>query len=145
MNDLFDLAWMDIEKLDNNLRIKRKESDENLLHHETAEKKLKTEKGFTAVNFLDYLLENLGTKFFGSIQASDESNTNPEVTENVEQLIIDPCAGCGKSLNGTNWGYLHKGVIHKDFCDTCKTELNKDIGEPCPKCGESIEATFQIA
>ena len=105
----------------------------------------KTEKGFTAVHFLDFLLENLGTKFFGSIQASDESNTNPEVTENAEQLIIDPCAGCGKSLNGTNWGYLHKGVIHKDFCDTCKTELNKDIGEPCPKCGESIEATFQIA
>ena len=79
---------------------------------------MKTEEGFTAVHFLDFLLENLGTKFFGSIQASDESdesNTNPEVTENAEQLIIDPCAGCGKSLNGTNWGYLHKGVIQRTF------------------------------
>ena len=84
-------------------------------------------KRFTPIQFINYLVENRGTKFFSQINTSE----NHEL-----------CIECSTPRIGSSWGYMHAGTIHSPVCTSCKT--NSQNGDPYPICAEDIEAILQV-
>ena len=150
MNKLFDEASLDLATLEANQDIARKRvriSDENLSHRLEAENKYKNDRNFSAVCFIEFMAEKWGTKYFENIQAEIDDE-NPQVQlENDEpiQINTDLCVICKNPRNGTNWGFLHRGEVHHNYCETCKINLDKKPGDLCPLCESPIDLVVMMS
>ena len=66
MNEMLDDAVIDLKSLQKDERITRNQpriSDDNMMHRKHAEREISA-KRFTPIQFINYLVENWGTKFF---------------------------------------------------------------------------------
>ena len=69
MNEMFDDAVIDLKSLEKGEHITRNQpriSNDNMMHRKHAEKEILA-KRFTPIQFINYLVENWGTKFFSQI------------------------------------------------------------------------------
>ena len=147
MNEMLDDAVIDLKSLEKGERITRNQpriSDDNMMHRKHAEKEILA-KRFTPIQFINYLVENWGTKFFSQISPSEKKSPNddkksPEKTPAVQNP--DLCIECSTPRIGSSWGYMHAGTIHSPICTSCMT--NNQNGDPCPICAVEIEAILQV-
>ena len=76
MNEMLDDAVIDLKSLQKGERITRNQprlSNENLMHRKHAEREILA-KRFTPIEFINYLVENWGTKFFSQINTSKKNH-----------------------------------------------------------------------
>ena len=63
----------------------------------------------------------------------DDQNLVQQVNEEPIQINTDVCVLCNNPRNGTtNWGFLHNGEVHHNYCETCKDNLDEKPGDLCP-------------
>ena len=89
MNELLDLAALDMKCLKDKKTIVQKYprmNEDDLKHRKYAEEQLLS-KDFTAIQFVDFLAENFGTRFFKSIDPNDDSEN--EAVNTVDEFDID--------------------------------------------------------
>ena len=126
MNEMLDNAVIDLQTLQKGERITRNQprlSDENLMHQKHAQREILAER-FTPIQFINYLVENWGTKFFSQINTSEKrSNDEKKSPEKFPQEAQKPelCIECSTPRIGSSWGYMHAGTIHSSVCTSCKT------------------------
>ena len=149
MNKVLDEASLDLATLEANqqtTRIRARISDENLNHRIEAENRYKMDLNFSAVCFIEFMAEKWGTKYFENIQAeSDDQNFVQQVNEEPIQTNTDLCVMCKNPRNGTNWGFLHNGEVHHNYCETCKDNLDKKPGDLCPLCDSPIDLVVKMS
>ena len=135
MNEMLDNAVIDLQTLQKGERITRNQprlSDENLMLQKHAQREILAER-FTPIQFINYLVENWGTKFFSQINTSEKtSNDEKKSPEKIPQEAQKPelCIECSTPRIGSSWGYMHAVTIHSPVCTSCKT--NSQNGDPCP-------------
>ena len=150
MNKVLDEASLDLATLEANQEITRTRariSDENLNHRLEAENRYNTDRNFSAVCFIEFMAEKWGTKYFENIQAEyDDQNLVQQVNEEPIQTNTDLCVLCSNPRNGTtNWGFLHNGEVHHNYCETCKDTLDKKPGDLCPLCDSPIDLVVKMS
>ena len=104
-NYLLDLSVKDMNRLIAGKKIVRnvpRLSEDNIKHREDAEAMLLS-GAFDEMEFIDYLAEKLGTKYFQTIDI-EATVPEPEVVTIDENL----CQSCQKPRNGQNWGMVHR-------------------------------------
>ena len=149
-NDILDLAYLDVKRLKKGNPIRRKRpriSEDNLKHRKFAELELLS-GGFTEMEFLNFLLEKLGTTFFQTITDPEEETDLQVPPENLVDDLL--CKVCKKARNGQNWAFAHSSIdeddntrtIHSGNCTACKNEVILD--SPCPQCGRLIEEILKM-
>ena len=147
MNEMLDDAVIDLKSLQKGESITRNQpriSDDNFMHRKHAEQEILA-KRFSPIQFINYLVENWGTKFFSQISPSEKKSPNddkksPEKTPAVPNP--DLCLECSAPRIGSSWGYMHAGTIHSPICTSCMT--NNQNGDPCPICAVDIEVILQV-
>jgi len=100
MNELLDLAALDMKCLKDKKTIVQKEprmNEDDLKHRKYAEAQLLS-KDFSAIQFVDFLAENFGTRFFQSIDHNNESENEAVIAgdefdiskdfENIDDFIL---------------------------------------------------------
>ena len=152
MNYLLDLSVKDMNRLKAGKKIVRnvpRLSEDNIKHREHAEAMLLS-GAFDEMQFIDFLAENLGTKYFKTIDVEDTTEAVPE----AEVVPIDQnlCQSCQKPRNGQNWGMVHGNpdsneqnktrTVHSQICTECKNNIQ--VFDPCPQCGEPVEEVLQM-
>jgi uncharacterized protein (DUF2164 family) len=152
MNSLLDLSVKDMNRLKAGKKIVRnvpRLSEDNIKHREHAEAMLLS-GAFDEMQFIDFLAENLGTKYFKTIDVEDTTEAVPE----AEVVPIDQnlCQSCQKPRNGQNWGMVHGNpdsneqnktrTVHSQICTECKNNIQ--VFDPCPQCGEPVEEVLQM-
>ena len=146
-NYLLDLSVKDMNRLIAGKKIVRnvpRLSEDNIKHREDAEAMLLS-GAFDEMEFIDYLAEKLGTKYFQTIDI-EATVPEPEVVTIDENL----CQSCQKPRNGQNWGMVHGNpdpenksrTVHSKICTECRNNIQ--IFDPCPQCGEAVEEVFQM-
>ena len=147
-NYLLDLSVKDINRLKDGRKIVRsvpRLSEDNIKHRGDAEEMLLS-GAFDEMQFIDFLAEKLGTKYFQTIDVED---TVPE----AEDVPIDDnlCQSCQKPRNGENWGMIHgdsdsneqlRRTVHSRICTECKNAI--ELFDPCPQCGEAVEEILEM-
>ena len=104
------------------------------------------DRNFSAVCFIKFMAEKWGAKYFENIQAeSDDQNFVEQVNEEPIQTNTDLCVMCKNPRNGTNWGFLHNGEVHHNYCETCKDNLDKKPGDLCPLCDSPIDLVVKMS
>ena len=61
-----------------------------------------------------------------------EPNTRKLENDEPIQINTDLCVLCKNPRNGTNWGFLHRGEVHHNYCETCKINLDKKTWRSVP-------------
>ena len=93
MNEMLDDAVIDLKSLQKGERITRNQprlSDENLMDPKHAQQEILA-KRFTPIQFINYLVENWGTKFFLQINTSEKrSNDEKKSPEKIPQEAQKP-------------------------------------------------------
>ena len=94
------------------------------------------------------LVSNLSyLEYFENIQAeNDDQNLVQQVNEEPIQTNTDLCVLCINPQNGTtNWGFLHNGEVHHNYCEACKDNLDKKPGDLCPLCDSPIDLVVKMS
>ena len=113
MNKVLDDAVINLKSLQKGKHITRNRpriSDANLMHRKYAQGKILA-KMFTPIEFINYLVENWGTKSFSQINTSEKISPNVENNspEKIFQEAPNPelCTEYSTPRIGSSFGYMH--------------------------------------